>query len=588
MKKVKTKIVSLNLALIFTSLIIAGAFFIFNIVDLNRNEVTQYKETLNQGYDKNIKNQVENVISLLNGIYSKQTSGELTEAQAKEEAKELVKSLRYNKEGYFWIDDTDAILIAHPILPDSEGQDRTEETDKKGNKLIQNIIKAAKDGTGFTNFYYQKPNETGVYPKRAYSALFKPYNWVISTGNYVDDIDKLVATKEQQLNKELYLNIAFVVGLMVVLFIISLLAANKLAHSLTNPLLEIKKLAVRLSKYDFSEDVVVKSKDEFGETADALNSAQENIRQFIKEINTETMDLTAASEELSAVTAEVSERIVGINKSTEDIVGSMKTSTESASIINSSMNDINSNIVELAEKSNDSSVISADFKQKSLNMKAQNEKDTAYTNDLCNEKENKILESIDKAKVVDEIYSMVGTIKEIADQTNLLSLNAAIEAARAGEAGKGFSVVAEEVRNLAEQSSESAVVIEETVTKVKDTFGNLSSDSREMLGFLNQDILNKFTQITDDGEYYYSNAEKISGISREIAEMSTKLADTFKRVNELVSKMSDSASESAENTSVILENITDATASMEEVSATAENQSVSAQKLNELIEKFKI
>ena len=196
MKSLKGKIILMNVLIATLVAVVLGTICIVELKKSNSASIIQYEKLLREDYDSNIKYQVENVITLLDGIYEKQAIGELTEGQAKEQAKYLVKALRYNKDGYFWIDSIDATLIAHPILPEKEGQNRTDETDKNGNKLIQNIINVAtKEGGGFTSFYYIKPNEDGVSPKRAYSQLFEPYGWVISTGNYIDDIDNQVTLK---------------------------------------------------------------------------------------------------------------------------------------------------------------------------------------------------------------------------------------------------------------------------------------------------------------------------------------------------------------------------------------------------------
>lgn len=198
MVKFKTKIILMN---VLISIFVASAIIISCMVDLNiknKQTIGQYENILREEYDHNIKNQVDNVISLMNGIYDKQVNGKITEDEAKEEMKYLIKQLRYEDTKYFWIDDTDGILIAHPILEEQEGRNRINETDKLGNKLISKIVDVSKnpDG-GYCDFYYQKPDDTSdnVYRKRSYSKLFKPYNWVVSTGNYTDDIDQLIQTK---------------------------------------------------------------------------------------------------------------------------------------------------------------------------------------------------------------------------------------------------------------------------------------------------------------------------------------------------------------------------------------------------------
>lgn len=589
MKQLKSTIILMNVLITITVAIALGAICITDLKKANSESINQYNNALRTGYDDNVKYQVENVITLLNGIYKMQVDGKMTEAQAKEQARNLVKELRYNEQGYFWIDDVDANLIAHPITPEKEGTNRKDETDKNGNKLIQNIINVgSKDEGGFTNFYYSKPNEDGVFPKRAYSKIFKPYNWIVSTGNYVDDIDREVSEKTLQLDNELNRVIMMLSVSLVTLIIIAVIIAVKVSSNITKPLTKIKDLAERLAKYDFSTDIIISSKNEFGQTAKLLNEAQRNVKNLIKNISGQTMKLTAATEELSAATQEISNRVLDINDSTREIVENMNESTESAKQVNESMKEINLNINDLASKSTDGSNISIDFKDKSLKLKSETGKALTDTQNIYKEKEEKILHAIKDGAVVKEVSRMVETIAAIAKQTNLLALNAAIEAARAGEQGKGFAVVSEEVRKLAEQSSISATSIQETVTRIERAFEKLSDNSNDILGFIDKDVSDQFNKFISSGEYYYYNAEEISKVSQDLAKMSEELTASIEEINATVDSMASNSEKATKNSTDILNSLTETNASMKEISETAESQAILAQELNELISDFKI
>ncbi len=589
MKSLKGKIILMNVIIsVIVAVFIAGVC----IVNLNNNNkimISEYEELSRGDYDKEIKYQVENVISLLNGIYDKQVNGELTEEQAKDEAKYLIKSLRYNETGYFWIDDVDATLIAHPLLEEREGENRIDEIDKNGIKIIQNIISVAtKEGSGYTDFYYIKPNEQDVSPKRAYSQLFEPYGWIISTGNYVDDIDKDVAEKSQVLGKHVLQATMLIIGMTIVLILIAIGIAIKVSSSLVVPLKKISGLAERISNYDLSEPIEITDKTEFGVTGKALNKAQENIKKLIEEIINNSTTLTESSKQLSDLTNAVTEKVSEMTNKTEAIVKNMNESDESVNQINESMKEINISVEQLSIKSTDSSNISSDFKEKSLELKNRGNRSLNSTNNIYSEKEDKILQAIEEGKVVNKISEMVEAISGISEQTNLLALNASIEAARAGEYGKGFVVVAEEVRKLAEESSQSAVVISSTVGKVQEAFENLSDNTNEVLEFMNGDIVGQFNEFISSGEYYYKNAEKISSISSDIAAMSEELNASMEEIKIMINKMAHNSKETSENSQGILKGIIETETSMNEVAATAESQAELAVKLNKLIEGFKI
>lgn len=576
MRKLKSTIILMNVLIVGIVILLVGLMSINQLRKSNLQSIHEYESTLRDEYDKNIKNQVDNVITLLNGINKMQLDGKLTEDEAKKQARNLVKNLRYDETGYFWIDNINTTVT------DNSAADESSTNFKE--KIMSVVLK---NGSGFTDFDYPRPNGE-VAPKRAYSALFKPYNWIISTGNYVDNIDLEVEMKTSELNGMLVKTIMALVASLAILITLSILIAIKISSNLTKPLIQIKELAERLARYDFSEYVNITSKNEFGQTAVALNKAQDNVKKLIRSINGQTMELTASAEELSAVAQEVTNKVSNINKSTENIASSMSESMESAKQVNESMKEISESISELSKKSVDGSEISISFKEKSLKLKNDTDEALANTKNIYEDREKMIMGAIKDGAVVKEVSKMVEAISSIAEETNLLALNAAIEAARAGEHGKGFAVVSEEVRKLAEQSAVSAASIQSTVLKVQGAFKKLSDNSNEVLNFINKDVTKQFNEFIVSGQYYHDNAKEISKISEDIAAMSEQLNAVAQEINAMVDAMAANSEKATQDSSKILEGITEATENMTEISVTVHNQAKLVQNLNQLIEEFKI
>lgn len=587
MRNLKSIIILMNVLIVGIVTLLVSIISINQLRKSNLEAINQYESTLRDGYDKNIKNQVDNVITLLNGINQMQTDGKLTEVEAKKQARNLIKNLRYDETGYFWIDNVNSTLMDNSSVSKEEEKNTSEVNESEINfkEKIMNVV--LKESSGFTDFDYQKPNGE-MAPKRAYSALFKPFNWVISTGNYVDNIDEEIAIKTSELNGMLAKTIGALIISLAILITLSVIIAVRISSKLTKPLTQIKELAERLARYDFSEYVNIASKNEFGQTAIALNKAQDNVKKLIRNINGQTIELTASAEELSAVAQEVTNKVSKINKSTKNIASSMSESMESAKQVNESMKEISESISELSKKSVDGSEISISFKEKSLKLKNDTDEALANTKNIYEDREKMIMGAIKDGAVVKEVSKMVEAISSIAEETNLLALNAAIEAARAGEHGKGFAVVSEEVRKLAEQSAVSAASIQSTVLKVQGAFKKLSDNSNEVLNFINKDVTKQFNEFIVSGQYYHDNAKEISKISEDIAAMSEQLNAVAQEINAMVDAMAANSEKATQDSSKILEGITEATENMTEISVTVHNQAKLVQNLNQLIEEFKI
>ena len=183
-KSVKNTLTMMCLLLVLLASLLLGATSIFSIKNTTDMAVKEYEDEMDAGYDTEIKSEVQTVIAVLQAEYDKYQAGEMTEEEAKEEAKEIVRAMRYRDDGsgYFWIDDTDYTLVMHPILAEQEGNNRYELEDQNGVMIIQEIMKVctSAEGGGYNEFYFTKADGVTVAPKVAYSQIFEPWGWAIS------------------------------------------------------------------------------------------------------------------------------------------------------------------------------------------------------------------------------------------------------------------------------------------------------------------------------------------------------------------------------------------------------------------------
>lgn len=409
------------------------------------------------------------------------------------------------------------------------------------------------------------------------------------------ELNKLLELNEQWANeikvegKETFGNsLNLIIFIIVVLSIFTSLFAFLMQSSIKKSLSKIRGLANRLSNYDLSDPIIIESNDEFGEIGNNLNKAQENISGLIKNIMDTSQDMSASSEELSATVEEMTAKFESINALTSEVNLGVQENSATAEEISAAVQEVDSSVNILSNKAMEGSNNAIEIRNRATKIEKASKVATENTKEVYSEMEKQVLNDIEKGKVVSDIKVMAETIAGIAEQTNLLALNAAIEAARAGEQGKGFAIVAEEVRKLAEQSSEAVGNVKFTIEKVQEAFKSLSGNSNKLLKFMNDNIVPEFETFVEIGEQYQGDGIFVNNMSEELAAMTEEVLATMNQVNEAVQGMADMAQKSSGNLDGINESVDESTKAMEQIANTAQSQAELAQDLNEMIQKFKV
>lgn len=383
-----------------------------------------------------------------------------------------------------------------------------------------------------------------------------------------------------------------IIGMAILLTAIFSLAAWRIGKKISDPIVLTTELVKKTSKLDLTNDSsyehLLKSKDEIGQLANAFMVMKNEFVNLIKSIAENSQDLSASSEELSATVEELTSKFQQINEETKGIAVKVKDTSSTSNDIADSVSSVETSINELSGKSFEGNQNSAKAKERAVEMQNEGIEAIQSIEMIFNEKEKVILKAIEEGKVVKDISLMAETIASISKQTNLLALNAAIEAARAGEQGRGFSVVAEEVRKLAEQTSGAVINIQDTIGKVESAFGNLSQNSDEIIEFIKSKVKPQLEYMGKMGNQYYDDANFLSSLSSEIALRIEELNSTITKVNSGMQNMSKLAEGSSESTHVINESIDEVTQGVEQIAYTSQSQAEMAQKLNDMVLKFKI
>ncbi|MDR3589111.1 MAG: methyl-accepting chemotaxis protein [Negativicutes bacterium] len=592
LNSIKHKII---VAMVLTGLIgatVVGIYNIYETVRANDEEIKQARTILYEQFDRSVKLQVETVLSLLQDVYDQQQKGLLPEAEAKKRAADIIRNLRFDNGNYFWVDTAEGVNVVLLGRAEQEGKSRYEAKDAKGFTFVKDgfVANGIKPEGGYTDYWFAKPNQTEQLPKRAYTRLFKPYNWVVGTGNWTDDIDAFVQKKAQQQASQLRTNILLGVFSCLSALVLSAILAFYLGNSLAKPFLVMRTRIMKMADGDYSQDVdpaFLRRADEFGDMAKAFDALNKNMRNVIRNIMKATEQVSASAEELTASaeqSAQAANQVaVVITEVADGAEKQLKAVDETASTIGqmtAGIQQIAVNANTVAGTSSNSAEAAAEGSKAVEKAISQME----YIEQTVTRSSRVVAKLGDRSK---EIGQIVGTISGIAGQTNLLALNAAIEAARAGEAGRGFAVVAEEVRKLAEQSQDAAKQIAGLIGEIQQDTDSavvaMSEGTKEVQ--VGAQVVN---EAGDTFKHIFASFNEVTGQIREISAAIQQMAGGSQQVVAAVREIDVVSKDTAGRAQTVSAATEEQSATMEEIAASSQALARMAEELAQAVSRFKI
>lgn len=586
--KVQTKLLIVMLATI-VALVLCAIISSESMKQLQSKALETLEADERASYDEQIKQQVDNVISLCQTIYDQYQAGVYTEEEAKKLAADEIRQLRYGDAGYFWVDQydgTNVVLLGN----DTEGTNRMETKDANGYQMVKEIIRVGQEADGgYTDYVFPKEGETEPSPKRSYSKAFEPFGWVIGTGNYTDYIDDQVASIEKDFSSyvtgrmTLFIISTLIEGIIVVLLLIMIII------SIIRPLKKCISSIGVMEQGDFSQAMgtaLLKRRDDFGKLAASLESMRNEMSGLIGEVKSQATEITRMVQEIDDNIQALDEEIENVSATTEELAAGMEETAASSEEINAMSHEIESAAKSIATRSQDGATEADDIRDRAVGIKkttTENDERTKAIHAEINEGLTKALEDI---KVVDQIGVLAESIMEITGQTNLLALNASIEAARAGEAGKGFAVVADEIRVLAEQSKAAVVHIQDVTKNVVESVTNLADGAKKLLEFVGTDVVDSFAGFSDMADSYSNDAGSIDALVTDFSASSEQLLASINGVMDAIGEVSKAATEGATGTNDIAEKTGVVVEKAAEIKEKAEAAHHAADKLQQNVEHF--
>lgn len=590
---IKTLLVGIIIGATLITAIGLETFSVRNTLANNELQKEQYGQRLLEDIQAQQQYEVELAWSVINQIYEKQVSGEYSEAQAKELAADMVRNLRFNDgKGYFWIDTVDGTNVVQLGDANVEGTNRYNDSDIDGNYYIQDIIAAAKQGGGYAFFSFPKPGETVATPNMSYSMLFEPYGWVIGTAVWIDSIDELKSGYEEEahqaMKKTIYQLVIFITILVILLAAFAIFIGNKIA----NPIIHITDEIERMATGDFSNKetrakAAIKNKSEIGQMVVAETTLQANIRGLMENINDTIAFVSSESQELMKISNQAADASEMVAENCTEVAGNCNNQMD---VVNSANSEVGMLVNKVSEF---------------LETLALFQSEIEHTNDAAATGRTDILDVVNQMNTIEsavkdtssvimaleeqlgKIGSIVNTISEIANQTNLLSLNASIEAARAGEAGRGFAVVASEISNLADESNDATAQIAEMITSIQESSKEAVSAMEKGL----ESVAQGTKVVNHSGETFKLIVERISDISKQAEVMQgivQELSDGTDNVKNYFGAIDHMSCNVADATSNVSAASQEQAASAQEIYAASQRLTKKIEELNDIIHKFKI
>ncbi|HXE40616.1 MAG TPA: methyl-accepting chemotaxis protein [Azonexus sp.] len=476
----------------------------FQIIHLRAQLLEDRKATLQVALDL--------ALNVVKDFHAREGKGELSREEAQKQAADVLRSMRFAGDEFFYVYDSKGTGIMHPVRPEYVGKNHWDRQDKAGGYPVRTLVQAALDKSGFTQTTTARPGGTVQLPKLQYPQHFAGWDWVIGTGIYIDDIDAIFYRELR--------NAAIVIALVLLTVgaVTWWVARAILAQIGGEPALAV----ATMSKVAAGDLTVSMDNTEPHSLLGELNHLVLALRQMMGQIARGASEVAHSSREISETSGKVADAAAAETDATQTMAAAMEELTVS-------ITHVSSNASETERFASDAAALAQQGEQ-SVETVASNIAAMATTVGHAAEQVRSLSAN------TQEVARIASVIKDIAGQTNLLALNAAIEAARAGEQGRGFAVVADEVRVLAERTEKATVEISGVVDRIQSETQNAArvmdaalpeAEKARTTAGETYELLHRIAEVSRSAQ---GLVREVAASTREQSEASTSLAQQVERI----------------------------------------------------------
>jgi methyl-accepting chemotaxis protein len=484
-----------------------------------------------------------------------------------------IKDLKVSnlKSSYIYVVNKDGIMLYHPTASKLGKPVENE----KIKAVVSRIGKGEKVEGGVEEYIF-----SGVVKYSAYSVVPED-NWIVVLSTDKDEVMKPI---RDMMNVIILL--ALIVGT------IGIVVGIWASILVTTPLVDLSELINDTSNLNLMDNTkcekYLKRKDEVGVITRSLADMRKILRNVVDNLATASMNINKNALSVESLTKDLKGYVNETSSETMNLSSGMQQTAAAIEEVSASSSEAGNVVANISSKASEGSMMTNGITERAINLKSTSIKSSNNAKDIYKDVKSQLERAIEDSKAVNQVQALAQSILQISEQTNLLALNAAIEAARAGDAGRGFAVVAEEVRKLAEQSSETASSIQQIVRTVLNSVEGLSEEAVKILDFVDKKVIPDYELSIKSAEYYNKDADSVNNIMIEFSATAEQVNASIEGISSAISEIANTIGQGASGINSIADSTNTIVEKVNIIEKSVEDNRSSANTLIEIVNKFKL